>query len=360
MSATSKSAAAAMRREIKKQAAQTKRLAKVTKSYAKKAPPRPKKPVSYRGRVQFSTRPLPQHGVSGSMVFPAASDMNQGFNPQSLPLPILNMGGYNTTFSGTPEGAIHSNNDYISSRGIAPNSYTQTGEDHTPFSQNVDPQQPPSVARDLMNRINQGLERALMLVRTPVERRQAQSFMDGEFEAESKLDSAVQHGFTARDPLLTANIHDSNVDSNAPNSQYSTPLQNRGPNVITPSTRQTAGVFESPTDNLVEEGGAAHVTTGNSSHPILSDRTTPAARPTGNVSVAVHPSQTGPEGANVPFDGSWVFDITQNEAPLSLRDLPPAAELPVRSYGPGPMTVRTAQFSRPAGNVRLGQHYQAV
>lgn len=116
---------------------------------------------------------------------------------------------------------------------------------------------------------------------------------------------------------------------------YDTPL---------PTHTNTAHHVNHPTHNNDHPGGSIGPG-GMSSQQLLAAVTTPPA-PNGQANPATSAGANGFAGQNstVPFDGSWTLALAQQMAaqhPLpTLQDIAPAADIPVRTAGTGPMNPK--------------------
>lgn len=125
----------------------------------------------------------------------------------------------------------------------------------------------------------------------------------------------------------------------------------------TPETPARQGDQPSGTRNPV---ASIRVTTpqGRGDLQQINDRHTPQHVTTGYASTATHHSH-GPQ-PHQNFDGSWTVDVLPGETPLTLLDLPPAADVPVQTYSGYTPANTSADYMRPAGGAYIRPSIQRV
>jgi len=304
-----------------------------------------KAPVRYTGVL----RP-PNHGVSGYSTTGLAGDYNTQINTRIVPAsryttPFSN---YNVAYAGQPADAFHTNNEFYNCRGVVMESDTISG-----IQSNVAPNTSGSFDHAMEEQYTffpgetQHLDAYL----------RARAHQEGRGRESTLVRDTQREGGYSGDPTVNNMITDENVTPQRQHGNVFEPIEEGGGAAyITP---------ESGTRHQYQENGSSNNTSamstpsrpeGRVDQSHFADRRTPSAPLGNNVSVAVHPSMQGPEGAVTPNDGSWTFDIMQQPPPLTLTDLPPPAEIPVQEWGPNRLSIKTSQGARYGGAVHMSLH----
>lgn len=333
---------------MNRQASQVKRYERLAKSMQTKT--KTKRLVPYRRRqpTRFTgiVRP-PNHGVSGYATTGIPGDYNTQINTRIPPVSRFTtpFSNYNVAYAGQPQDAFHTYTEFYNSRGVSLENDTFTG-----VSNNVAPNTSESFTHAMEDQYTffpgetQHLDAYL----------RARAHQEGRGRESTLVRDTQREGGYSGDPTVNNMIQDENV---TPQRQHGNVFEPEQAAFVTPSP-MTGGMHQ-----FQENGSNNDSTATTPSRPQgrvdqshFADRRTPSAPLGNNVSVAVHPSMQGPEGAVTPNDGSWTFDITQQPPPLTLTDLPPPAEIPVQEWGPNRLTVKTSQGARYGGAVKMSLH----
>lgn len=343
--------------EVRSKARQTKRYNHIAKVSHPKSKLESKQQHGFPSRMRGVILPLPNHGVSGYPTTGLAGDYNLQFSTPSVPEPrrITPFSNYNLAYTGQPMEAYHNNNEYASSIGVE-----MTPDMLSGFQSNIYPNTSAST-RHALDTLEDYFETEIYHSEN---RLRALAHQRGSAQEETLLEQRKQEGYGSGDPNIhhITDIQDEGLDPTSIHSNIyapitETPQQGGGAAFITPSTGARHDYYsDDGSVNSVPSISNIKTPRGRVDYNVMYDRTTPAARPSGNVSIAVHPSMQGPEGATVNHDGGWTFDLVNQGEPITLTDLPPAAEIPVQEWGPAILTNRTAHYSRPAGNVTMSLH----
>jgi len=166
-------------------------------------------------------------------------------------------------------------------------------------------------------------------------------------------------GYAANDDIVHASLNDSagvNPHHAPVDSDFSRPEHVYGTSRVPTVSRQGhENGRESVHPSMM---GMPTTPQGQSAHQLTVSFNTPAVTNTSNQSTATSSMYTGNSGAGatVPATGGYV-NVTPPTSVPSLMDLAPAADLPIRSYGPAVLTAKT-----PASGVywNAARHGQAV
>lgn len=333
--------------ESKRKATEVRRYNKISR--VKRPLRKSKPPMRFRGII----RPFNQ-GIADYSTLGIAGDYNVQFNTATNPAPRFTtpFSNYNIAYTGQPMEAFNNYTRQVNTNGVQmePDMFNQTQSNVFPNTSASEQHAMDEFADSFIGPIYH-TENDL----------RARSHLRGSVEDSSYMARQMELGFAGEDPNIHDMLEDEGLDADSVHSNIyapitDTPQQGGGYAFITPSTGAHHNFQEHGSVNSVSDIDGIQTPRGRVDYSEMSDRTTPAARGPAGWSIAVHPSMQGPEGAGVPHDGGWTFDINQNQTPITLSDLPPAAEIPIQTWGPAILTARTPQFSRPAGQVRMSLH----
>jgi hypothetical protein len=305
--------------------------------------------MSFRGTIRPSG-----HGVSGYATTGIAGDYNVQFNTSARPTPRFTtpFSNYNVAYTGQPMEAYNNYTRQINSSGVQMEPDMLYGSQSNVF---------PNTSASEQHAMEEFADSFIGPIYHTENDLRVQSHQRGSVEERSYMARQMELGFAGEDPNIHDLLEDQGLDADSIHSNVyapitDTPQQGGGYAFITPSTGAHHQFQEHGSVNSVSSVDSIQAPRGRVDHGLMVDRTTPAARGAAGWSIAVHPSMQGPEGSGVPHDGSWTFDIAQQQTPITLTDLPPAAAIPIQTWGPAMLTVKTPQMSRPAGQVRMSLH----
>lgn len=334
---------------MNRQASQVKRYEKLAKSMQKKAkrlmPRIRQRPVRFTGIV----RP-PNHGVSGYATTGIPGDYNTQINTRIPPVSRFTtpFSNYNVAYTGQPQSAFHTYTESYNSRGVNLENDTFNG-----VSNNV----APNIAESFTHAMEDQYTFFPGETYHTETHLRAMGHREGRGQESTLVRDTQREGGYSGDPTVSNMIQDENVTPTRQHGNVFEPEQGGGAAFVTPSPI-SGGMHQFQENGSSNDSAATSPSRpqGRVDHTHFQDRRAPTAPLGNNVSVAVHPSMQGPEGAVTPNDGSWTFDITQQPPPLTLTDLPPPAEIPVQEWGPNRLTVKTSQGARYGGAVKMSLH----
>lgn len=301
---------------------------------------RPRMPKKDRNQpivsLAVTPTPTPAHGVSGYPVTGVAGGFNQSHSATTITIgnvnPAASRFSLQAPTSARTIGMGTDFNEFATPHtirpGIAPTTANFTAEPRT--EARLDAASTPStaavMARNQQLQASGGHRRSSLM--------EENAFLGGG-DNDLYMQTQVEGMQTGR-------------SSDTPNGEIVTPATPTIPVRLfpTPETPARQGDQPSGTRNPVASVRVSSPQ-GREDLQAINDRHTPQHVTAGYATPATHHAH-GPQ-PHQHYDGSWTIDILPGQRPLTLTDLPPAADLPVQTYSGYSPENTSANYMRPSG-----------